>query len=69
MSKGPRARLAHFFSPANVMKLLEVVRGAELSPTTLATVMQMGRKIGKISVMAGNTDGFVGGVGRAQHRY
>ena len=46
---------------ANVMKLLEVVRGAESSPTTLAsaTVMQMGRKIGKISVMAGNTDGFV----------
>src|ERR1700730_7024396 len=56
---------AHFFSPANVMKLLEVVRGAKSSPTTLATVMQMGRKIGKISVMAGNTDGFVANRSRA----
>jgi hypothetical protein len=40
-------------------------RGAKSSPTTLATVMQMGRKIGKISVMAGNTDGFVANRSRA----
>jgi 3-hydroxyacyl-CoA dehydrogenase len=50
---------AHFFSPANVMKLLEVVRGAKTSPGTLASVMQMGRKIGKISVACGNCDGFL----------
>ena len=50
---------SHFFSPANVMKLLEVVRGAKTSPGTLASVMQMGRKIGKISVACGNCDGFL----------
>ncbi len=55
----------HFFSPANVMKLLEVVRGAQSSPETLLTAMQMGRKIGKISAMAGNTDGFVANRSRA----
>jgi 3-hydroxyacyl-CoA dehydrogenase len=56
---------SHFFSPANVMKLLEVVRGARSSSETLASVMQMARKIGKISVMAGNTDGFVANRSRA----
>ena len=55
----------HFFSPANVMKLLEVVRGKSSSPQTLATAMQMGRRIGKISAMAGNTDGFVANRSRA----
>ncbi len=55
----------HFFSPANVMKLLEVVRGKASSPETLATAMQMGRKIGKLSAMAGNTDGFVANRSRA----
>jgi len=55
----------HFFSPANVMKLLEVVRGAKSSPETLVTAMQMGRKIGKISAMAGNKDGFVANRSRA----
>ena len=50
---------AHFFSPANVMKLLEVVRAAKTSPSTLASVMAMGRKIGKISVACGNCDGFL----------
>ena len=55
----------HFFSPANVMKLLEVVRGKESSPETLATAMQLGRKIGKLSAMAGNTDGFVANRSRA----
>jgi 3-hydroxyacyl-CoA dehydrogenase len=55
----------HFFSPANVMKLLEVVRPANASPETLATAMAMGRKIGKISAMAGNTDGFVANRSRA----
>ena len=55
----------HFFSPANVMKLLEVVRPSKASPETLATAMAMGRRIGKISAMAGNTDGFVANRSRA----
>jgi len=58
---------AHFFSPANVMKLLEVVKGGPetTSPETLATTMALGRKIGKLSVVAGNTDGFVANRSRA----
>jgi len=55
----------HFFSPANVMKLLEVVRGSKSSPETLFTAMALGRRIGKISAMAGNTDGFVANRSRA----
>jgi 3-hydroxyacyl-CoA dehydrogenase len=55
----------HFFSPANVMKLLEVVRGQASSPQTLASAMQLGRRIGKVSAMAGNTDGFVANRSRA----
>jgi len=50
----------HFFSPANVMRLLEVVRGARSSKETIATAMALGRKMGKISVLVGNCDGFVG---------
>src|ERR1700732_3797075 len=49
----------HFFAPANVMKLFEVVKGAKSAPDTLATAMDLGRKMGKISAMAGNGDGFV----------
>jgi 3-hydroxyacyl-CoA dehydrogenase len=55
----------HFFSPANVMKLLEVVRTPKASYETMATAMALGRKIGKISAMAGNTDGFVANRSRA----
>ena len=55
----------HFFSPANVMKLLEVVRPTKASPETLLTAMALGRRIGKISAMAGNTDGFVANRSRA----
>ena len=50
----------HFFSPANVMKLLENVRGRRSSPQTLATVMALGRRLGKAVVLAGNCDGFIG---------
>ncbi len=50
----------HFFSPANVMKLLENVRGRRTSAETLATVMALGRTLGKIPVLAGNCDGFIG---------
>ncbi len=50
----------HFFSPANVMRLLENVRGAKSSKTTVATVMALGRKIGKVPVLVGVCYGFVG---------
>jgi 3-hydroxyacyl-CoA dehydrogenase len=50
----------HFFSPANVMKLLEVVRGAKTAPDVLATAMAIGKKIGKVAVVAGVCDGFIG---------
>ena len=55
----------HFFSPANVMKLFEVVRGAKSSPETLISAMALGRRIGKVPAMAGNTDGFVANRSRA----
>jgi 3-hydroxyacyl-CoA dehydrogenase len=50
----------HFFSPANVMRLLENVRGARSSPTTIATAMAVGRRIGKVPVLVGVCYGFVG---------
>ena len=50
----------HFFSPANVMKLLEVVRGEKTAIDALATAMAIGKKIGKIAVVSGVCDGFIG---------
>jgi 3-hydroxyacyl-CoA dehydrogenase len=50
----------HFFSPANVMRLLEVVRGEKTSPQALATAVSVGRKIGKAPVVVGVCHGFVG---------
>ncbi|VTU33578.1 Fatty acid oxidation complex subunit alpha [Variovorax sp. SRS16] len=50
----------HFFSPANVMRLLEVVRGAHTAPDVLATVMQLARRIGKVAVVSGVCYGFIG---------
>jgi 3-hydroxyacyl-CoA dehydrogenase len=50
----------HFFSPANVMRLLEVVRGAKTDKTTIATAMQLGRTLGKVAVLSGNAPGFIG---------
>ena len=50
----------HFFSPANVMKLLEVVRGEKTAPDVLATTMAIGKKIGKVAVVAGVCPGFIG---------
>ncbi len=50
----------HFFSPANVMKLLEVVRGAKTAPDVLRTAMDVGVKIGKIGVVSGVCPGFIG---------
>jgi 3-hydroxyacyl-CoA dehydrogenase len=49
----------HFFAPANVMKLFEVVQGTKSAPDVIATAMDLGRRIGKVSGWAGNTDGFV----------
>jgi 3-hydroxyacyl-CoA dehydrogenase len=50
----------HFFSPANVMRLLEIVRGAGTSPTTVAQSLQVAKALGKIGVVVGNGPGFVG---------
>jgi 3-hydroxyacyl-CoA dehydrogenase len=50
----------HFFSPANVMKLLEVVRGAKTAPDVLVTVMGLAKKIRKVAVVAGVCHGFIG---------
>src|SRR5213594_3449025 len=50
----------HFFSPANVMRLLENVRGRKSSKTTIATAMTVGRRIGKVPVLVGVCYGFVG---------
>ena len=50
----------HFFSPANVMKLLEVVRGAKTAPDVLVTAMQLAKRIRKVAVVAGVTYGFIG---------
>jgi 3-hydroxyacyl-CoA dehydrogenase len=50
----------HFFSPANIMKLLEIVRGADTAPDVLATAIAVGRRIGKTPVVVGVCHGFVG---------
>ncbi len=56
----------HFFSPANVMKLLEIVRGKETAFDVLATALAVGRRIGKVTAVVGVCDGFVGN--RMLHR-
>src|SRR5450432_4293184 len=50
----------HFFSPANVMRLLELVRGKKTSKEVIATCMQLAKKLGKVGVLVGNCRGFVG---------
>ncbi len=50
----------HFFSPAHVMRLLEVVRGSATSPDVLATALALARRLGKVPVVVGNCRGFVG---------
>jgi 3-hydroxyacyl-CoA dehydrogenase len=50
----------HFFSPANIMKLLEVVRGAKTAPDVLVTAMQLAKRIKKVAVVAGVCYGFIG---------
>ncbi len=50
----------HFFSPANIMKLLEIVRGAKTAPDVLVTAMTLAKKIRKVAVVAGVCHGFIG---------
>jgi 3-hydroxyacyl-CoA dehydrogenase len=50
----------HFFSPANVMRLLEVVRGAKTAKDVLATTMKLGKKLKKVPIVSGVCDGFIG---------
>ncbi len=50
----------HFFSPANVMRLLEVVRGAKTSKEVIATSMKLGKRLNKVAVLSGNAPGFIG---------
>jgi 3-hydroxyacyl-CoA dehydrogenase len=50
----------HFFSPANVMRLLEVVRGAKTAPDVLATSLALARRLGKVAVVSGVCEGFIG---------
>jgi 3-hydroxyacyl-CoA dehydrogenase len=50
----------HFFSPANVMRLLEIVRGKATNKEVIATCMQLSKKLGKVGVLVGNCRGFVG---------
>ena len=57
----------HFFSPAHIMKLLEIVRGAQTAPAVLEAALELGRRMGKVSVIAGNCDGFIGN--RMLHTY
>ena len=57
----------HFFSPAHIMKLLEIVRGAKTSPAVLEATLALGQRIGKVSVVAGNCHGFIGN--RMLHTY
>ena len=60
-TKRPHSVLGmHFFSPANVMRLLEVVRGKETAPVVLATALAVGRRLGKVPVVVGVCHGFVG---------
>ncbi len=61
VTKRPDAVLGlHFFSPANIMRLLEIVRGEKTAPAVLATAMDMSKTIGKVAVVSGVCPGFIG---------
>jgi len=66
-SRPPFVIGTHFFSPANVMRLLEIVRGKATSKEVIATCMQLSKKLGKVGVLVGNCRGFVGN--RMFHAY
>lgn len=57
----------HFFSPAHIMKLLEIVRGAKSAPAVLKAAQELGARMGKVAVVAGNCHGFIGN--RMLHTY
>ncbi|MCW1935540.1 3-hydroxyacyl-CoA dehydrogenase [Pseudomonas sp. MDMC_285] len=57
----------HFFSPAHIMKLLEIVRGAKTAPAVLDAAQELGERMGKVAVVAGNCHGFIGN--RMLHTY
>ena len=57
----------HFFSPAHIMKLLEIVRGAKTAPAVLDSAQELGARMGKVAVVAGNCHGFIGN--RMLHTY
>jgi 3-hydroxyacyl-CoA dehydrogenase len=59
-ARAPDVVGAHFFSPAHVMKLLEVVRGAKTAPDVIATLMDLGRRLGKVAVLSRIYPGFIG---------
>lgn len=50
----------HFFSPANIMRLMEVVKGAKTAPDVLATGLQLAKRLGKLPIVCGVTEGFIG---------
>lgn len=58
--RAPQVLGMHFFSPAHIMKLLEVVRAARTAPTVLDAALALGQRMGKVSVVAGNCFGFIG---------
>ncbi|GMI37735.1 hypothetical protein TeGR_g9661 [Tetraparma gracilis] len=60
VSNSDRTMGMHFFSPANVMKLVENVKGSATSPQTISDITAHSKKIGKVGVLVGNCDGFVG---------
>ncbi|TRO41889.1 3-hydroxyacyl-CoA dehydrogenase [Pseudomonas sp. ALS1131] len=57
----------HFFSPAHIMKLLEIVRGGKTAPAVLQAAQELGTRMGKVAVVAGNCHGFIGN--RMLHTY
>ncbi|MGQ7959813.1 3-hydroxyacyl-CoA dehydrogenase NAD-binding domain-containing protein [Pseudomonas sp. SP16.1] len=57
----------HFFSPAHIMKLLEIVRGGKTAPAVLDAALALGERMGKVAVVAGNCHGFIGN--RMLHTY
>jgi len=67
-SRPERVIGTHFFSPANVMKLLEIVRGAKTSPDLIGDALSLAKQLGKVGVVSGNCDGFIGNRMLAHYR-
>jgi 3-hydroxyacyl-CoA dehydrogenase len=67
-SRPERVIGTHFFSPANVMKLLEIVRGAKTSSELIGDALSLAKQLGKVGVVAGNCDGFIGNRMLAHYR-